>query len=409
MTDQLDDYRWLVSDEAAPWLSQLAACMRPSVAEVRELRRRCTPARAHLLLEQVALRHRAALKFERAAQMFFTRTGLEQATDQWIAGYKASRFAPDRPIVDFCCGVGGDVLELAARGPVVGVDWQPVHALLAQANVEVCGRTAGRVETGDAGGWPLTPEQAWHMDPDRRPEGERTSQLFASQPSPAVIEQLQRAAPDAAVKLAPAAEVPDAWQAIAERQWIGSGRECRQQMVWFGQLAQYAGRRTAIVVDRQGEVSPLLSGDALESCPIAATFRRYIYDPHAAVVAAHLTTELARQFSLEAIGSRCAYLTGDQAIDDLRLQAFEITEVLPFDLRRLRALMRERRIGQLEVKKRGVDIDPRQVQRTLQSSGQEQAVLLITRQAGAVRAVLARRVALPIESRPVDSRNTAQQ
>ena len=88
------------------------------------------------------------------------------------------------------------------------------------------------------------------------------------------------------------------------------------------------------------------------------------------------------------------YLTGDLPLDDLRLQSFEILETLPFDLRRLRAVLRERRIGRLEVKKRGVDIDPRKVQQTLEGPGDEHAVLLVTRMAGTARAILARRPSL---------------
>ena len=81
-------------------------------------------------------------------------------------------------------------------------------------------------------------------------------------------------------------------------------------------------------------------------------------------------------------------------MDDLRIQSFEILETLPFDLRRLRGVLRDRRIGRLEVKKRGVDIDPRKVQQTLEGEGDEQAVLLVTRLAGTARAILARRPSL---------------
>ncbi len=67
--------------------------------------------------------------------MFFATRPLEQATDEVVAAYKAGRFPPGRLMVDFCCGIGGDLLALASRGPVLGVDRDPVLALLAGANL----------------------------------------------------------------------------------------------------------------------------------------------------------------------------------------------------------------------------------------------------------------------------------
>ncbi len=67
-------------------------------------------------------------------RLFFTPLGLEQATDGWIADYKAQRFTAGRRAIDFCCGIGGDLLALSLRGPTVGIDRDPVAALFAEAN-----------------------------------------------------------------------------------------------------------------------------------------------------------------------------------------------------------------------------------------------------------------------------------
>ncbi|MHB8970980.1 MAG: THUMP-like domain-containing protein [Pirellulaceae bacterium] len=393
MTGPLDDYRWLISEDAALWLTRLAECTDPSVAQVRQLRQALTAERTRLVLEQSELRRRAVVKFESAARMFFTRAGLEQATDQWIARQKARRFPTGRAVADLCCGLGGDLFGLAAQSQATGVDLNPLHTLLAEANTRVLGLDACVLETADAAQWPLEQCQAWHMDPDRRPQGQRTAQLAASEPSLDTIRRLLNVHPQAALKLAPAADLPADWQAAAERQWIGSGRECRQQVAWFGMLAEHPGKRSAIVVDRHGQVSPLLVGQEEAPGRIATTVARFVYEPHACVVAARLTHTLASQFGLDAIDPQVAYLTGDLPIADLRLSTFEVQDVLPFDLRRLRKIVRERRVGKLEVKKRGVAVDPAAVQRQLRGPGDEEAVLLLTPHAGCVRAILARRVA----------------
>src|SRR5688500_13695337 len=90
------DYVWLTGSEAAALLTQLAASSEPLHTSLQRLRKSYSATRTHLLLEQVELRRRAAAKFTQAARMFFTRTALEQATDEWIAHYKASRFAGRR-------------------------------------------------------------------------------------------------------------------------------------------------------------------------------------------------------------------------------------------------------------------------------------------------------------------------
>ena len=57
-----------------------------------------------------------------------------------------------------------------------------------------------------------------------------------------------------------------------------------------------------------------------------------------------------------------------------------------------RAICANARIGQLEIKKRGVDIDPEKLRRELKLRGDNAATLLITRVAGRPTAILAQRV-----------------
>ena len=139
------DYRWLTTEAAAKWLDLAAVADEPTLKLAARLRKDLTAEQVHLVLEQVGLRRRAAEKFSLAGQMFFTAKGLEQATDEWLAAYKAKKFADGDGgvLADLCCGIGGDLVALAGRGPVVGVDRDPVAALFAEANV-VAWRAAGR-------------------------------------------------------------------------------------------------------------------------------------------------------------------------------------------------------------------------------------------------------------------------
>jgi len=166
-----EDYCWLVSEHADRWLKIAAEQGDADVNQVQSLRRELGAPRAHLVLEQASLRRRTRDNFALAEQMFFTRKGYEQATDSRIARYKSQRFA-DPTVTDFCCGIGGDLLGLAARGATTGIDRNAVCQLLAAANVRlVSDHTA--VLQRDVCQVQLQPDDAWHMDPDRRADGQK--------------------------------------------------------------------------------------------------------------------------------------------------------------------------------------------------------------------------------------------
>ncbi len=390
-TNSLEDYRWLVGPEGYGVLDAMRDCSDSIVTQTRQLRKSLTAARTHLVLEQLELRRRAARKFEPANRMFFTRIGLQQATDQWIAAYKAARFPPAVPVADLCCGIGGDFVPLARQCQATGVDSDPIAALLAETNCQGLGIPFESVDVEDATCVDLGNFAAWHIDPDRRPDRRRTSQLAFSRSSVGAVQRMLATCPNGAVKLAPAAQLDNTWSEIAERQWIGSRGECRQQVAWFGALARHSGLRSAVDVDCRGGATPMVVGTAERTVPVASIIGRYVFEPHACVLAAQLTGTLAAQHQLQAISPSAAYLTGDNPVDQPLLDTFEVTDLLPMDLRRLRAALKERRIGRLEIKKRGVPIDPHQLLKQLKPTGSQAGVLLLAPGAGVVQAILATR------------------
>jgi hypothetical protein len=400
LSAQLDDYRWLVSDEGGRWLAQVAQDPRPLVLQAERLRQELSAARVHLVLEQVELRRRAREKFLDADRMFFTRLGLEQATDQFVAAYKASRFPLGPTVADLCCGIGGDLLGLAHRGPVIGVDRDPLTGVLAAANARLVQPPDGlgpraEVRAADVADFPLDQAAAWHLDPDRRPQGRRTTHVELHEPGLPLIERLLAISPNAAIKLAPASELPQAWCERAELEWISRQRQCRQLVAWFGSLASEPGRRRAAMVTSSPSGPPCLRallGDPSARPPSVDQVGRYVFEPDAAVLAAKLVGTLADEHALASLGSVLGYLTGDRPVADPALACFEVTDVLPLDLRRLKTLLRDRGIGQLEIKKRAVPQEPEELRRRLALRGDGSAVLLITPIGGSTTAILARRI-----------------
>jgi hypothetical protein len=395
------DYEWLVGDQAEQYLTGIAHQADP-LAAARSLRGKLSAERVHLVLEQVRLRARARKKFSLADRLFFTPIGLEQATDEWIAAYKAARFAMDAAVVDFCCGIGGDLMAFARRGPTVGVDRDPIAALLAQTNCALWSASgepssqqpsdAVVIEMRPVDEHSLAADDLWHIDPDRRATGQRSTQAEFHDPPAAAIDRLRARAPHGAVKLAPAAEVGAAWSQEAELEWISFARQCRQLVVWFGQLAMACGRRRATLLNRQGTAARSVVGDAGVEVPSAARIGRYLFEPDPAVLAADLTGALAQELELAAIAPGAVYLTGDRPIRDPAVAAFEVLDVIPFDVKRLKKVLRAGGFGRLEVKKRGVPHDPATVQRQLKVPGEHAATLVIARVGKPIVAIVARRV-----------------
>jgi hypothetical protein len=116
----------------------------------------------------------------------------------------------------------------------------------------------------------------------------------------------------------------------------------------------------------------------------------YVFDPDPAVVRSHLVAEFA-----DAVGGRLAdpeiaYVYADEPVDTPFGRRLEITDVLPFSLKRLRALLRDRGVGRLEIRKRGSALVPDQLRKDLRLSGPDAAGLVLTRVDGAPTALLCR-------------------
>ena len=385
----------LTSDEAAPYLHLAAAEWRADRSSIvrltAKLRKSLSAEQTHLVLEQIDLRQRAKEKFAAAQKMFFTPKSLMQASDEVIAAYKAARFPAGGDFADLCCGIGGDLLALAREGSCVGVDLDESVVHLAQRNCKVTGRGGGRAVVADAAKISVQDFSAWHIDPDRRPKGKRTTQVELYEPPLEVLDNLLARNPHAAIKLAPAAEMPGEWEQSAEREWLETRGECRQQVAWFGSLARRPGEKAATIVDAVGGPRTV-QGRGEEPVPIAERIGRYVYEPTAAVLAAGLTFVLCAEHTVAAVSGKAMYLTGDRLIHDTALAGFEVLEVLPLDERQLKAWLRQRGIGRLEVKKRGCDVEPEKLRKRLGGQGDESATLLICPLAGKIQAIVARRV-----------------
>ncbi len=381
----LADALWLMEPDQQELLAQLADDDRPLLGLLAHLRDRVDPDQARRLVEQRELRQRATNKFTAASRMLFTRTGYEQATDEWIAHYKVARFAGLPSAADLCSGIGGDTAAMAqVVGQLVACDRDPGILALAEHNVKVqtVPEVAECVEwrCGDVREVPIEELSAWHIDPDRRAAGGRSTHTAVHDPSDEVIDQLLALNPNAAVKLAPACEAPTHWQESSELEWISRGGECRQLVVWHGGLTESPGMRRATAIPAAGG-TPLgsVAGVPAEA-PCDQSIGDYCYECDPALLAADLTGEVARELGLWQFAVTHGYLTGASRHDHALLKGYAVDEVLPMQVKRVAAALRAQGIGRLAIKHRGVKLDPEGLLKRLKPSGDREGVLVVTRQ-----------------------------
>ncbi|MDX3576602.1 class I SAM-dependent methyltransferase [Streptomyces sp. FL07-04A] len=333
-------------------------------------------------LGQARLRQRAAVKFgaRDAERMFFTPNGVEQSTRASVAGYRAERMKAlgVTSVADLCCGIGGDAIALARAGiRVLAVDRDPAAAEAARANAEALGlselievREADVTEV-DAGGY-----DAVFVDPARRGGRGRIFDPEAYSPPLSWAVAAALAAPRAALKIAPG--VPhEAIPAEAEAEWISDGGDVKEAVLWFG-TEPGTVRATLLPGPRT------LVGAGLPDPPVRSV-GRYLYEPDGAVIRAHLVADVARELDGALVDETIAYVTADALRPTPYAAAYEITDQLPFGVKKLKALLREREVGVLTVKKRGSAVEPEELRKKVlpKPHGSEAATVFLTRVAGA--------------------------
>jgi hypothetical protein len=248
------------------------------------------------------------------------------------------------------------------------------------------------VKSRDALSIELSEFAAWHIDPDRRPHGYRTTRVELHEPSLTSLEEMLSKQPTGAIKLAPASDLPknEAWASETEFEWVSRAGECRQLVAWRGSLTSNAGWRRATNISPSGAAT--FVGRAADQPNIASRIERYVFEPDPAVRAAQLNGALATKHELLALASGMPYFTGEYYVEEPLLASFEVADVMPFDRRTLAAYLQQRGVGRVEIKHRGLELDPDRLRGELKLRGDSAAVLLIARIAEKITAIVASRV-----------------
>ena len=380
----------LARPDAAPLLDALRGTGdSPPPSLIERLRRGHDPATVNAAISLSAARTRARAKFgARAETLWCLPAHVEMATSPAVARLKAMRFrrAGAARIDDLCCGIGGDLLELAQACEATGADLDPVAAWMAARNTGARTRVADAVaEPGDA---PFA-----HADPARRAGAARIVRGEDLLPPLDVLLGTLRARKGSAVKLGPGMDIAaDDLDADDELEFIAERGTLVQQVLWTGALAEHRGGRTAT----RACTGETISGPATE-IPCASTrMRRTLLVPDPALERSRLAGLLAREIGAFDAAPGLGILTLDST-DPLPPRAaawferFEVVEELPARTRTVASWLAERGAGIVTVRTRGGACDPDEWQRALRGRGDVGWTVFVLRMGSEHRAYAVRR------------------
>jgi SAM-dependent methyltransferase len=388
-----DAFAWLLTDDGQTVLSDAVAlgpaADKDPLAAHESLRRTASgtsSAQLAVALSQAALRRAAADKFgDLAPRMYFTPEGLEQATRLTVAAHRAARVQAfdAASVVDLGCGIGGDLVALASAGiTTAGVDLDPERVAVATANLAALS-LGGAVQVADATTLDHRGFDVAFADPARRSARGRTFSTDKWSPPWSFVESLLTR--DACVKTAPG--LPhDLVPGGVEAEWVSDHGEVKEAALWSGRLATCARRATVIAPG--GGLATLTEEDD-PGAPVVPV-GGFLYEPDGAVIRAGLVTAVAAGVDGGLVDEHLAYVTSDASFRTPFARGYQVLEELPYREKQLRAALRERNVGRLTIKKRGVDVVPEQLRKRLDLSGDEEAVIVLTRVAGEGTCLLVR-------------------
>ncbi|SMP62276.1 Methyltransferase domain-containing protein [Neorhodopirellula lusitana] len=331
-----------------------------------------------------------------------TRAGLQQSTQSAVAELKASWFG-DAPVADICCGLGSDLIALANRGPVTGIDINPDVLSFAAANArtaltadKLAGVKLVQADVTDSEVRSLIGDaELLHIDPDRRAGGTRHTLADDLVPNWQRVTELIAGCDGAVIKLAPATQfegdrassgnhessTPTA-SSDFHRLWIATGGSVREQTLvcgkimasdWMQQHQITAGGRSAVCIRDNRTHVYTYHGNLNERAPTSGP-GGYLIDPDASIRAAGLTEAFANEIGASVVHQPSGFLTADD-LDKLTpfaelASSAKVLETVGCDERKLKRAFRSLGAFPDVIKVRGADIDPSRLAKRLRPCGE---------------------------------------
>jgi hypothetical protein len=364
--------------ENGQWALESAMAFEPRevdfLADFQMLAKRFPRELARAALETAILRREARVKFPQAEVMYFTREALEQASSWLVAEYRSNRYMGFDHILDLGCSIGGDTLPFSQVAKTTGIDNDPLRLAMARENARALGLDADFLQA-DLTDYALPSASAAFFDPARRHDHHRAFSVEDYTPPLSIIKKWLPDIPALGVKISPGVDLDEIEGYDCEVEFISVNRALKEAVLWFGPLKS-AHRRATLLPGPH-----TLIADDIPQLPLSLP-RAYLYEPDPAILRAGLVTVVGEQLDATQLDPQIAYLTGDTHIDTPFARVWAVEDWMPFQLKRLRAYLRDRKVGRLTVKKRGSPLVPEELIHDLRLAGEEEKTIFLTQLEG---------------------------
>jgi predicted RNA methylase len=371
-----------VDDQESAWFSALMHLRRELPADL-----------AGAALELAQLRRLALARFgESARHMYFTREALQQASDPLIRAWRTRFAEPGSQWIDACCSIGSDSIALASRAAsVTGLDTDPVRIRMAALNAEALGSAAvfalADVTTAHI------EADAVFFDPARRSGERRIHDVNAMLPPLATLHRWKTGR--VLVKLSPGVQTQQLSGIGGMLHFVSVRGDLKEALLDTRPGGAGALDFAAVLIDHE-RVLDWLVPDSLPP-PVLHEPLTFFLEPDAALMRAGLITDAAAQWGAYQLDETTAVLTANHVPATPWMRAWRVLEWMPFSMKRVRAALRVRGMGHIDVKTRGTAVSVEVALSQLKVKGDNAGVVVLTRFQGKQIAIICEAGPLPPE------------
>ena len=365
MVEDINIWKWLATDEGEAAIVGIPKA--PTTAEIVAMRKWMNAEQVRAASDAMRARVKGRKKLDRtfADRMISDISGVEMASSAISSAYKAKRFVDilgnGACVADLCCGIGGDSWGLGTAGlKPIGVDMNPARAWMYEHN------TGYEAVYGDAFDDCPAGIKAFHLDPARRSDlGTRTLTVEDFQPRPKVWDRLIERFDGGAIKLNPGVNAYDL--PGGEVEILSEVGGLTQAVLWTGSLAGDCERRaTKLGVD--GSVCSI-AGDAWrpeDTTEIGA----YLGTLDPCLERADLVGEFLELTNTRLVHPGTGMVTAEDAKAHAMVRWHKVHQVLGWNRKRVKAVLRGLDNGVVEVRTRGGVINPDVEQKAMRGKGE---------------------------------------
>ncbi len=359
-----------------------------SLGIASKLAERYTIEERHAILSYLEIVPKFQKKYATDELLLCDQLALEQSTSKNTSSYKANKCSGFKRIADFCCGLGGDSLFLPPEIHVTGVDLSPERIAMFSHNMRAL-HPKFEAKQADVMQIDLDVDVVF-LDPSRRSTENSSRNWNPEDLSPSIPElhTLVERYPTMMIKMSPATPT-DLFTFDCSFEFLGEGDECRELLILTGDLNN--NNTTTAVNVLTGEA---ISCDTLEKqkAPHSPQLCTYLYEPYKQVIRSGLIGTLAEQYSLSLIDPMIAYLTSDFLVSHPMLKSYLVLDTCPIGPKNVKKMLKKHDIGHLDIKKRGIRVDPAQEIKKLKAKGSKSGILFYTLQNDIPIIILAQKV-----------------